>query len=151
MATIERFEEIEGWKTARVLTNLVYDLTSKSPFAKDYALKQQIQRACVSVMSNIAEGFESQTQSIFINLLGRAKGSAGEVRSQLYIALDRKYISEAEFKKAVHLSEICSRQIYGFMDYLKSQPNTPRVREDDVEYQIKPSTFNLIHSTEQDI
>jgi four helix bundle protein len=136
MARIERFEEIEAWKTARKLANLVYDLSETGPFAKDFGLKGQIQRAAVSVMSNIAEGFESQTQSLFIHLLGRAKGSAGEVRSQLYIALDRKYISEAEFKTAFRLTEICSRQIYGFMDYLKSQPNAPRVREGDLGYDI---------------
>lgn len=111
-------------------------------------MKDQIRRAAVSIMSSIAEGFESQTQSIFINLLGRAKGSVGEVRSQLYIALDRKYVSEAEFKNAFQLTEICSRQIYSFMNYLNSQPNTPRVRENHIEYEIQPSTLNFQHSTD---
>jgi four helix bundle protein len=143
MSTFERFEELEVWKIARVLTNLVYDLTGKGAFAQDYGLKQQIQRASVSIMSNIAEGFESQTQAIFINLLGRAKGSAGEIRSQLYIALDRKYISEAEFKKAFHLAELCSRQIFGFMEYLRSQPNTSRIREEDSDYEVQSSIFNF--------
>jgi four helix bundle protein len=91
MAGIARFEEIEAWKTARQLTNLVYKMTEQGAFAKDYGLKDQIRRASVSVMSNIAEGFESRTDVQFINYLGHAKVSAGEVRSQLYIALDMKY------------------------------------------------------------
>ena len=143
MATFERFEDLQVWKTSRVLTNLVYDLTNKGTFAHDYGLKQQIQRASVSIMSNIAEGFESQTQSLFINYLGRAKGSAGEVRSQLYIALDRKYLSETEFNKAFKLARDCSRQLHGFMEYLKSQPNISRVREDDSDYEIESSIFNI--------
>jgi four helix bundle protein len=151
MATIERFEEVEAWKSARKLTNLVYDLSGSGSFAKDFGLKDQIRRAAVSIMSNIAEGFESQTQSIFINFLGRGKGSTGEVRSQLYIALDRNYVSEAEFKKAFQLTETCSRQIYGFMNYLKSQPNTARVRETDLEYEIEPSIFNIQHSTDLEL
>lgn len=143
MATFERFEDLEVWKTARVLTNMVYDLTNKGTFARDYGLKQQIQRAAVSIMSNIAEGFESQTQSLFINYLGRARGSAGEVRSQLYIALDRNYISKKEFNAVFQLAKNCSRQIYGFMEYLKSQPNISRVREEDSNYEIESSIFNL--------
>lgn len=85
MATITRFEDIEAWQTARQLANLIYDLTDQGAFARDYGLRDQIRRAAVSVMSNIAEGFESRTQSLFVDFLGRAKGSAGEVRSQLYM------------------------------------------------------------------
>jgi four helix bundle protein len=94
-------------------------------------------------MSNIAEGFESQTQSSFTSFLARAKGSAGEVRSQLYIALDREYISEAEFSDAFHLAKDCSRQLYGFMEYLKSQPNISRVREKPSDYEDESSIFNI--------
>ena len=83
MGAITRFEEIEAWQTARQLTNLIYEITDSGPFAKDFGLKDQIRRAAVSVMSNIAEGFESHTQALFIDFLGRAKGSAGEVRAQL--------------------------------------------------------------------
>ena len=143
MPTFERFEELEAWKTARELTNLVYDLSESGSFAKDFGLKGQIQRAAVSIMSNIAEGFESQTHSIFISLLGRAKGSCGEVRSQLYVALDREYISKQDFNQAFQLAESCSRQIYGFMNYLRSQPNAPRVREEDSDYEVQSSTFNF--------
>jgi four helix bundle protein len=136
MATITRFEDIEAWKTARQLANLVYDLTDEGTFVRDYGLKDQIRRAAVSVMSNIAEGFESRTQALFIDLLGRAKGSAGEVRSQLYIALDRKYISQEQFDIAYDLADKASRQIYRFMSYLESKPNARRVREDRVEYNV---------------
>ena len=143
MAAIKRFEDLEVWKTARILTNMVYELTDEGIFAQDYGLKQQIQRAAVSIMSNIAEGFESQTQSLFISFLARAKGSAGEVRSQLYIALDRKYISEAEFNQAFNLARDCSRQLHGFMEYLKSQPNISRVREEPSDFEMESSIFNI--------
>ena len=88
MPTITRFEEIEAWQTARELTRLIYEYTEDGKFARDFGLKDQIRRASVSIMSNIAEGFESQTQAQFIRYLGIAKASAGEVRSQLYVVRD---------------------------------------------------------------
>src|SRR5512139_2595426 len=97
MSTITRFEEIDAWKTARELTRLIYALTDQGNFAKDFGLKNQIQRASVSIMSNIAEGFESRTQARFIDYLGHAKASVGEVRCQLYIAMDLSYISQGQF------------------------------------------------------
>ena len=120
MARIERFEEIEAWKTARKLANYIYDLTEKSKFARDFGLRDQIQRASVSVMSNIAEGFEGQSNRGFISYLYRAKASAGEVRSQLYIAFDRKYISGEELDEGIRYSEKASRLLYRFIEYLKS-------------------------------
>ena len=93
MSTITRFEDINAWKTARKLTNLVYDYSEECDFSQDFGLRNQICRASVSIISNIAEGFKSETQSLFIKFLGYAKASAGEVRAQLYIALDRKYIN----------------------------------------------------------
>lgn len=134
MGAITRFEEIEAWQTARRLANLSYELTESNPFAKDFGLKDQIRRAAVSVMSNIAEGFESHTQALFIDFLGRAKGSAGEVRSQLYLALDRHDLTQRQFDEAYRLAEQASRQIYRLMMYLKAQSNTTRVREDQIEY-----------------
>ena len=89
MATAKRFEELEVWQSAREMTNLVYGLSNTGKFSKDYGLKDQVRRSAVSIMSNIAEGFESRTQSLFIDFLGRAKGSAGELRSQLYCDCDR--------------------------------------------------------------
>ena len=81
MSTIVRFDEIQAWQTARELTRLVYRLSGQGVFAKDFGLRDQIRRAAVSVMSNIAEGFESQTQPQFVRYLALSKGSAGEVRS----------------------------------------------------------------------
>ncbi len=83
MATIRRFEDIRAWQTARQLTREVYEVTKHGAFARDYGLRNQMQRASVSIMSNIAEGFESGTQGQFIRYLGHAKASAGEVRAQL--------------------------------------------------------------------
>ena len=134
MSTISRFEDIEAWKTARLLTNLVYDLTDQGAFARDYGLKDQIRRAAVSVMSNIAEGFESRTQALFLDFLGRAKGSAGEVRCQLYIALDRAYIDQVQFDAGYELCDKVSRQLYRFMKYLASEGKAYRLREEHDEY-----------------
>jgi len=136
MATITRFEELDAWKTGRELCNLVYDLSDDDPFASDFGLRDQIRRAAVSVMSNIAEGFNSRTQKVFIDLLGRARGSAAEVQSQLYLAKDREYISEEEFNKAYNLADTASRQIHGLIRYLKSRPNASRVQEGRVRYEI---------------
>jgi four helix bundle protein len=136
MPTIARFEEIEAWKTARELTRLIYVLTKHGQFVMDSGLKNQIQRAAVSVMSNIAEGFESRTQAQFIEYLGRAKASAGEVRSQLYVATDLKYVSQSPFEQALDLADKSSRQLSRFMTYLESHPESRRVREDDAEYEV---------------
>ncbi len=134
MAGITRFEEIEAWKTSRQLTGLVYRLSEQGLFVKDYGLKDQIRRASVSVMSNIAEGFESRTDTQFINFLGHAKGSAGEVRSQLYVALDLKYISQEQFAEAYEFADKSSRQISRFMDYLETYPRGRRLAEDNAVY-----------------
>ena len=98
MATITRFEEIEAWKIARELTRDIYRITSSGAFAKDFGLCDQIRRAAVSIMSNIAEGFERDGNKEFCNFLSIAKASSGEVKSQLYIALDQNYISAEDFK-----------------------------------------------------
>ena len=136
MATITRFEELDAWQTGRNLSNLVYDLSDEEPFASDFGLRDQIRRAAVSVMSNIAEGFNSRTQKVFIDLLGRARGSAAEVQSQLYLARDRDYISPEEFDQAYDLADTASRQIHGLIRYLKSRPNASRVQEGQIRYEI---------------
>lgn len=134
MTAITRFEEIEGWKTARQLTNVIYKFSEQGMFSKDYGLKDQIRRASVSVMSNIAEGFESRTDTQFINFLGHAKGSAGEVRSQLYVALDLKYISQQQFVEAYEFADKSSRQISRFINYLETHPRDRSLGEDTTEY-----------------
>lgn len=136
MATIERFEEIEAWKVARTLTQQIYQMSQRGEFARDYGLRDQMRRATVSIMSNIAEGYESRTQAMFSDFLGRAKGSAGELRAQLYVTLDAGYITEQEFAKLRGETEICSRLISRFMAYLDIQPNAHRTRESAAEYEI---------------
>jgi four helix bundle protein len=135
MAGITRFEEIEAWKTARQLTNLIYKVSEQGRFAKDFGLKDQIRRASVSVMSNIAEGFESRTDTQFVNFLGHAKASSGEVRAQLYISLDLKYISQEQFAEAYELADKTSRQLSRFMNYLESNPRSRSFSEDSADYQ----------------
>jgi four helix bundle protein len=137
MTTAKRFEELELWQTAKQLTALIYQLSSSGEFARDFGLRDQMRRAAVSIMSNIADGFESQTQAMFIQFLARAKGSAGELRAQLYIALEQEYITHTEFQSAFSFAESCSRQLVSFIRYLESQPNARRVREDGVHYDIK--------------
>ncbi len=136
MADIYKFEQIEAWKTARTLTNLIYTLTDVEPFSRDFGLRDQIRRASVSVMSNIAEGFESHTQALFIKHLGYARGSAAEVRSQLYVALDRGYISKSDFDDAFNLADKAARQISRFMAYLETHPKSRRVREGQIYYNV---------------
>lgn len=136
MPTITRFEEIEAWQTSRELTRMVYALTEQGQFAKDFGLKNQIQRASVSVMSNIAEGFESRTQAQFLEYLGRSKASAGEVRCQLYVALDLNYLTQEQFKQVFDLADKSSRQIARFIDYLETHPQSRRVREEGSEYEV---------------
>ena len=97
MTTAKRFEDLEVWQKAKELTNLIYRLSSSGAFARDFGLRDQMRRAAVSIMSNIAEGIERQTQAMFMQYLARAKGSAGELRAQLYIALEQEYITNAEF------------------------------------------------------
>jgi len=127
MGTISRFEEIEAWKNARELTKQIYQLSAIGAFSRDFGLRDQIRRAAVSVMSNIAEGFESQTQALFIKYLGIAKASAGEMRSQLYVALDLGYISPEDLENTINLAEKVSRQIYRFVKYLQSQSDPKRI------------------------
>ena len=136
MPTITRFEDIEAWKTARELTRMVYALTDQAGFAKDFGLKNQIQRASVSIMSNIAEGFESRTQAQFRDYLGHSKASAGEVRCQLYIAMDLKYVQQEQFKQVFDLADKSSRQIARFMNYLETHPQSRRVHEEGSEYEV---------------
>ncbi|HXF83868.1 MAG TPA: four helix bundle protein [Anaerolineales bacterium] len=97
MAKIEKFEDVRAWQMARELTNLIYDATEIGNFARDFRLRDQIQGAAASIMHNIAEGFDAGAHTEFIPFLKYARRSASEVQSQLYLALDRKYISAEQF------------------------------------------------------
>lgn len=123
MAKIQRFEEIQGWQTGHELCKLVYQATNKGAFSRDYGLRDQIRRAAVSIVSNIAEGFESQNNRTFVRYLYIAKASAGEVRAQAYVALDQGYISQAEFDTLYASASETGRLIFGFIAYLEQHPN----------------------------
>jgi four helix bundle protein len=138
MTTVERFEDLDAWKSARELTRLVYEVTGKAPFSRDLGLRDQIRRASVSVMSNIAEGFESRTTGLFVDFLGRAKASAGEVRAQLFVAVDVGYLTQEDFTALSKLAERTSRQIGGLLKYLQGYSSTTRVREELHDYPVYP-------------
>ena len=130
MPTVERFEELRVWQEAREIVSLVYHLTAKFPSAERYGLRSQMQRAAVSTMSNVAEGFERGTTKEFISFLYTAKGSNGEVRSQAYVALDLGYISQAKCGDLIGRCETLSRRLYNFIEYLKQAPfKGPKLRE----------------------
>jgi four helix bundle protein len=120
MSTIRRFEEIEAWQTARKLTQTIYKISASGAFARDFGLRDQMRRAAVSIMSNIAEGFESRTAGLFIEYLGRAKGSSGELRAQTYVAHDAGYLTPEQLGRLRDDCEKCSGQISRFLLYLKS-------------------------------
>ena len=119
MATFTTFEEIGAWQKARQLTKELYKITSSGAFGRDYDLRNQIRRAAVSIMSNIAEGFERSGTGEFNQFLSTAKGSAGEIRSQLYVALDQDYLPKASFDRLATQAAEISRMIGGLMTYLR--------------------------------
>ena len=116
---IERFEEIEAWRAARELTQEIYALTSQPKFAKDFGLRDQIQRASVSIMANIAEGFDGRSRLEFIRFLGYAFRSATEVQSHLYVALDQEYLMKNEFENLYQQAVETKKLINGFIRYLR--------------------------------
>jgi len=119
MTTIKNFEELIAWQKSRELAGCVYKLTRQDKFSRDFGLRDQIQRATSSVMHNIAEGFESGSDPEFVRFLKMARRSAGEVQSQLYLALDVGYITEDERKKAYILATEVKQLINGMMTYLR--------------------------------
>ncbi len=119
MGKIKKFEDIVSWKRARSLTKNIYQVTATGKFAHDFGLKDQIRRATVSILSNIAEGFERGGDKEFLQFLALAKGSCGEARAQLYVALDQEYISVVQFETLIRAATEVSQLISGFMKYLR--------------------------------
>jgi four helix bundle protein len=119
MATLTDFEELKCWQQARSLTNQVYVISRLGAFARDFSLRDQIRRAAVSVMSNIAEGFERGGTNEFLHFLSIARGSVAEVRSQLYVALDEGYVDQPTFEQIMDTARSTGRLISGLMHYLQ--------------------------------
>lgn len=126
MATIQRFEDMEAWQLARKMTACVYALTNRSPFSQDWGLRNQVRDAAGSAMHNVAEGFDAGSDTEFIRFLRYARRSTSEVQSELYIALDQKYITEAEFHETYNLAKQCKQKINGLLSYLKQGKSTKR-------------------------
>ena len=120
MTAINQFEDIKAWQEARLLTQNIYIITNRTMFSKDYALKDQIRRAVISVMNNIAEGFERDSDKEFSHFLSIAKGSCGEVRSLLYASLDQSYIDKIEFQKLYASADETMKMIAGLMRYMRN-------------------------------
>jgi four helix bundle protein len=137
LSTAQRFEDLRVWQNARSLVNRIYDVTKRPPFREDYGLCRQIRDAAVSVMSNIAEGFERGSKNEFTQFLFIARGSAGEVRSDLYSAFDQQYISQSDFDDLLEQYEVLSRQIMSLISYLRgSQYKGDKFREDRAVYEV---------------
>jgi len=124
MTGFRSFEEIDAWQKARELSNGIYDISKHGAFSKDFGLRDQIRRASVSVMSNMAEGYERHGEKEFLHFLSIAKGSAGEVRYQLYIAKDQNYIDTKTFRRLSNMAIETSRIIAGLMAYLRKAVNS---------------------------
>lgn len=116
---IKNFEDLEIWKQARELTNAIYKTSAAGTFSKDYGLRDQIRRASVSIMSNIAEGYERGGNQEFLQFLSIAKGSCGEVRCQLYVAQDQGYIEQDAADGLLDRHRKLSIMLYNFMEHLK--------------------------------
>jgi four helix bundle protein len=116
---IERFEDIQGWQEARKLAKNVYDLTNAKAFKRDRRLCDQIQGASSSIMANIAEGFDRQSKMEFSRFLFYASGSASEVQSHLYVALDQEYITKEEFTEVYDQARKTKNLVNGFISYLR--------------------------------
>jgi len=129
MTTIKNFEELDCWKKARELAGHIYELTRKEKFSHDFGLRDQIQRAAGSIMHNIAEGFESGYDPEFIRFLKMARRSAGELQSELYLAIDALYITEDELKRAYTLATESKKLINGLITYLAKRKPTSRLED----------------------
>ena len=119
MVAITKFEDIEAWQLARGLAGQVYGITRNGELARDFGLRDQLQRSAVSIMANIAEGFGRRGRQEFIQFLRIARGSCSEVESHLYVALDAKLIAQADFERLKNAAEATGRKISGFISYLR--------------------------------
>lgn len=125
---IKKFEELSIWKLSLKIAKLIYDISSKNKFSKDFSLRDQIRRAVISISSNIVEGFEKNNNNEFIRYLKIAKGSVGEVRNQLFISKEIGYINNEEFCRINNLLIDLANQIGSFISYLIKTRRTLKTR-----------------------
>jgi len=136
MTTIQKFEDLRSWKSARELVKMIYEITNDGAFHRDFGLRDQICRAAVSVMSNIAEGFGSGSDSEFIRFLGYSRRSISETQSQLYIALDVNYLAQEQFEAIYSKANETERQVNAFIGYL-SKSKRSKIRDEETPYTIE--------------
>ncbi|MFQ5328724.1 MAG: four helix bundle protein [Thermodesulfobacteriota bacterium] len=118
MPTVRRFEDLECWQEARKLVKLIYAFTKQHGFEKDCALRDQIQRSAISIMSNIAEGFHRKSNKDFMKFLDYSRSSIAETLSHCFVALDQNYIDNTEMQRARQHLEVCWKKINSFIAYL---------------------------------
>ncbi len=126
MSKIQRFEELIAWQRARELTKEIYSVTNKGDFAKDYGLRDQVRRASVSIMSNVAEGFDRAGRAEFHQFLVIAKSSCAEVRSHLYVAFDAGYLTEQVFQRLLLMADELGRIVNGLRAAVQKQRDNQR-------------------------
>lgn len=123
MATIKRFEDLECWKEARSLVEVIYKFTKKEKFAKDFELKNQVRRSAVSIMANIAEGFHRNSNKDFMKFLDYSRSSIAETLSHCYVAIDQAYIVETELTEIKKHAELIWKKINNLISYLRKNTN----------------------------
>lgn len=121
MATIKRFEEMEVWQHAMQLCSLIYEMSASGNLNKDYSLRDQLRKSAISVPSNIAEGYERDSKRQMIYFLVIAKGSCGELRTQLHLTKNLGYIESVTYENLLERCESVSKQLKGFINYLDKQ------------------------------
>ena len=128
MAKIERFEDIQAWQKARELVQAIYAATKQPEFSRDFGLRDQMRRAGVSIMLNIAEGFARRTDREFAQFLVQAHGSAAEIQAALYVALDQRYITHEQFRNLYERAGEISKMLLTFTQYLLKHPSAQTLR-----------------------
>lgn len=136
MSTVKRFEDLHVWQSARELVKAIYRHTKQGGYQKDYGLRDQIQRAVISVMSNIAEGFGAGSDAEFVRFLGYARRSLYETQSQLYAALDLGYITQKDFELTFREATKIGKQINALIAYLARAKSSKSIREEPPIYEI---------------
>jgi four helix bundle protein len=135
MPTVKHFEELHVWQSARELVRMIYDDSGQKEFGRDFELKDQVRRAAVSVMSNIAEGFNAGSDAEFVRFLGFTRRSNSEMQSQAYVALDLNYISKERFQSLYQKANLVERQINSLISYLAKSRQTA-VKESPSQYTL---------------